>query len=191
MLRTCLSVAIITLLSTPAVAADSPFYVGGQIGATKIKESVGSYSESLDFTTLSALVGYQFSDYLAAEVRLGTGVKGEKFHDGNYTDKFTVSHKNLLLLKGIVPVNDSFMLYGLAGFGSIKYKYEEQTPIQSYSETLKADGFSWGVGAGFNITSNWTAALEYLQLPEEEINDDDYTFKAKSSSVNLSIIYRF
>jgi len=195
MLKKLLGLAIITAFAstavTPVIAADTPFYVGGQIGAAKLKETESGFSESFDFTTLSAVAGYSFNQYLAAEIRLGTGIRDESFSEGGFSEKFKISQQNLLLVKGTVPVSEAFSLYGLAGFGSVKFKYEEREPGFSYSETDTVDGFSWGVGAAFNITSNWSASLEYLQLPEETFREGPFTLKFKTSSVNLGVNYRF
>lgn len=191
MLKKCLGLAIITAFTTPALAADSPFYVGGQIGAAKLKETESGFSDSFDFTTLSALGGYNFNQYFAAEVRLGSGVKGESYREGSYSEKLSIEQQNLILLKGTVPVNDIFSLYGVAGFGSVKFKYTEKASSYNFSETDTVDGFSWGVGAKFNINSNWAASLEYLQLPEEKLRDGAYTLKFKTNSVNLGVIYQF
>lgn len=191
MLKKYLALVAVTVFVTPTFAADSPFYVGGQVGATKSKISAGDYSESFNFTTLSVLAGYNFNDNFAVEARLGTGVKSEKYRDGTYTDEYSVSNKQLLFIRGNVPLSESFSLYGLAGLGSVKLKYEEEYTLSTDTGTIKADGFTWGVGGQFKINSNWAANLEYVQLPEKTLRDDFGNYKLKTNSVNLGIVYQF
>lgn len=191
MLKKCIALATVAAFATPTFAADSPFYVGGQVGATKSKISAGNFSEDFDFTTLSVLAGYNFTDNFALEARLGTGIKSEKYRDGNYTDEYSVRHKQLLLLRGNVPISDAFSLYGLAGLGAVKLKYEEQYTLSTDTGTIKADGFSWGVGAQLNINNNWAANVEYVQLPEKTFRDDLGSYKLKTNSVSLGIVYQF
>lgn len=191
MLKKYLSVLVIAACSTVATAADSPFYVGAQISATELKESEAGNSASFDFTTLSALAGYHFTPYIAAEVRLGTGVKGESYRELDYSEKLSVDLQTLLLLKGTVPINDMFSLYGVAGYGSTKFKYQERSTGFSFSETETINGLAWGVGAGFRVTPRLTATLEYLQLPDEKFSDGPYNFKLKTNNLTLGVNYQF
>jgi opacity protein-like surface antigen len=191
MLKKYLSVLVFAACSTAATAADSPFYVGVQLSATELKESEAGNSDSFDFTTLSALAGYQFTPYIAAEVRLGTGVKDESYRELDYSEKLSVDLQSMLLLKGIVPVTDTFSLYGLAGYASTKFKYQERETGFSYSETETINGVAWGVGAGFRITPRLTATLEYLQLPDEKFYDGPYNFKLKTNNLTLGVNYQF
>jgi opacity protein-like surface antigen len=191
MLKKYLSVLIIAACSTAAAAADSPFYVGAQLSATELKESEAGNSDSFDFTTLSALAGYRFTPYIAAEVRLGTGVKDESYRELDYSEKLSVDLQSMLLLKGIVPITDTFSLYGLAGYASTKFKYQERSTGFSFSETETINGVAWGVGAGVKITPRLTATLEYLQLPDEKFSDGPYNYKLKTNNLTLGLNYQF
>lgn len=191
MLKTYLSVLVLAACSTAAVAADSPFYVGAQVSATELKETEAGNSDSFDFTTLSALAGYQFTPYIAAEVRLGKGVKGESYRDFDYSEKLSVDLQSMLLLKGTVPVTDTLSLYGVAGYASTKFKYEERAIGFLYSDTETVDGLAWGVGAGFRVTPRLTATLEYLQLPDEKFSDGPYNFKLQANNLTLGLNYQF
>lgn len=191
MLKKYLSVLVIAACSTAVTAADSPFYVGAQISATELKESEAGNSASFDFTTLSALAGYHFTPYIAAEVRLGTGVKGESYRELDYSEKLSVEMQSMLLLKGTVPVTDIISLYGVAGYASTKFKYQERATGFSFSDTETLDGLAWGIGAGVKITPRLTATLEYLQLPDEKFSDGPYNYKLKTNNLTLGLNYQF
>ncbi len=191
MLKLSLGVTLFLASTLPVIAADSPFYLGGQLSSTELKESALGSSESFDFTTLSVLAGYQFTPFLAAEIRLGTGVDGESYRELDYVEELEVTQQRLLLLKGTVPISDAFALYGVAGYGATKFRYTERFTGYYYSDSETIDGLSWGVGAGLSITPKLSATFEYLQMPSESYNEDGFGYKLKSHNVSLGIIYQF
>lgn len=191
MLKPFVALVVISGLVAPALAMDSPFYVGGQVSATKLKEMDSSESVSFDFTTISVLAGYQFNPYVAAEVRFGTGVKGERYREPGFQEELTVDQQSMLLLKAGVPLSNSLSLYGLAGYGASKFKYEVQDEGFRFTDSETLDGFAWGVGAGLKFTPRLTATLEYLQLPQERFRDGSDSYKLKANNLSLGLNYQF
>lgn len=184
-------VALTTIISLPAVAASNGLYVGGQISNTKLKISANGNSESETFNVLSGLAGYQFTPHFALEARYGAGVSDKTYREDGFSETISVSHQAALLAKGIVPVNDIFSLYGVAGFGSVKYKFKESGGGVSFSDSETIDGFTAGVGAAFNINPQWAVTVEYLQLPEEKYSEGPFNIKIKTSSLSVGVNYAF
>ena len=191
MLKKLVVIALASTLVTPAFAADSPFYVGGQVSKTTLKESAGGFSDDFDFTVLSAIGGYQFTPFFSTELRLGKGVSGEGFQDVGYSEKLDVSQQTAVLMKGSVPITDALSLYGVAGYGASKFTYKERDGNFYYSDSETVDGLTWGVGAGLKFTQNLTATVEYLQMPSEKFNDGGFGYKLKSNNLSLGVIYQF
>ncbi|MCF4008752.1 porin family protein [Rheinheimera sp. UJ63] len=191
MLNKILAIALASSLVTPVFAADSPFYIGGQISNTTLKESAAGFSDDFDFTVLSAIAGYQFTPFFATELRLGKGVSGESFQDIGYSEKLDVSQQTAVLMKGSVPITDAFSLYGVAGYAASKFTYKERDGNFYYSDSETVDGLTWGVGAGVKFTQNLSATVEYLQMPSEKFNDGGFGYKLKSHNLSLGVIYQF
>ncbi|WP_333607981.1 porin family protein [Arsukibacterium sp.] len=192
MLKKLSCLALIAALSSmPALANNGSFYVGGQLGNTKLKINEDGLSESESFNVLSGLVGYQFNRNFALEARLGTGVSDKTFSEDGYRESISVAHQAAVLAKGIVPINDVFSLYGVAGFGSVKYNFKESGNGFSYSENETVDGLTAGVGAAFNMGSQWALTLEYLQLPDKKYSAGPYSFKVKTNSLSVGVNYSF
>lgn len=184
----CLAV-IATLSSMPALANTEGFYVGGQLSTTKLKENASSYSDSTNFTVLSGLVGFQFNPYFAVEGRYGQGISDQSASEDGDIVTTKVSRQTAILAKGIVPINDVFSMYGVAGLGAVKFTRQESinNVSLSYSETL--DGFTAGVGAAFNLSPQLALTLEYLQFPDKNFAGDN--FKLKTNSVTVGVNYAF
>lgn len=186
----CLA-ALVTIVSMPAVADNNGLYVGGQLSNTKLKISAGGDSESESFNVISGLAGYQFNRHLALEARIGTGVTDETYTADDYRETVSIGHQAAILAKGIVPVNDVFSLYAVAGFGAVKYDFKETGNGFSYSESETIDGFAAGVGAAFNISPQWAVSVEYMQLPEDKYSAGPFDVKVKTNSLSVGINFAF
>lgn len=181
----------LTALSGSALAAASPLYLGGQFSATNLKETDDFGRVTFDFNTLTVLAGYQFTDHVAAEVRFGRGVKDESFSEPGFSERLKVKQQTMLLLKGAVPLSDSFSLYGLAGYGGSKFEYQVRNGNQSFRDQETLDGFAWGVGAGLTIAPRLTLTLEYLQLPQEKFRDGNDNYKLQANNLSFGLNYQF
>lgn len=177
--------------SSSVMAATSPLYVGTQFSATSLKETDDFDRISFDFNTLTILAGYQFSDFVAAEVRLGRGVKDETYREPGFSERLKVKQQTMLLLRGSVPLSESFSLYGLAGYGGSKFEYQVTDGNNRFSDQETLDGFAWGIGAGLMIAPQLTLTFEYLQLPQERFRDGNDSYKLQANNISVGLNYRF
>ncbi|KKO45203.1 membrane protein [Arsukibacterium ikkense] len=183
--------AVIAALSSTSALANEGLYIGGQLSSTKLKVAVAGESDSESFNVLSGLAGYKFNPYFALEARLGKGISDQSATEDGFRESISVSHQNAFLAKGIVPINDVFSMYGVAGFAAVKYKFKESGDGFSASASETIDGFSAGVGAAFNLNSQLSLTIEYLQLPNKKYSVGPANIKLKTNSVTAGINYAF
>jgi opacity protein-like surface antigen len=130
---------------------DSP-YLGVSAGALRYdEEGLNPITPSLAF----ARVGIPIAQNLAIEGRVGTGVNSAD--DNGYS----IDVRSILggYLKGSLPISPVFSLYGLAGVGRLELH-------RNFGDSSSTDtGFSFGVGADFNLRSNVSLSLEWTRLP--------------------------
>jgi len=186
----CLAI-IAALSSMPLLAHTEGFYVGGQLSNTTLKETEASYSESTSFMVLSGLAGYKFNPYFAIEARLGSGINDEAYIDDGDRVTLSVARQSAIMLKGIVPINDAFSLYGIAGMAAVKYDLSITGNNFTLSDSETLDGFSAGVGAEFNVSPQLALTLEYMQLPDKTFGSGIDRFRLQTNSVSLGVNYRF
>jgi hypothetical protein len=146
----------------PVVATAGPLYLGGALSlmATRIDDRANLFGDE-DFQDrqigLTGVIGYDFMDYLGAELRASMGVSEDK------TDK--MKHVGLYLKPKIKVMGDSksikggLNLYGLLG-------YAQSNMSDTAKFTGSNSGFSYGAGLDYGITENisiFTDAVNYLK----------------------------
>jgi len=155
-------------------ATAGPLYVGGALSAmgTRIDDRVNLFGEEKFQDRqfgLTGVVGYDFMDYLGAELRAAMGVASDN------NDKM----KQIgVYLKPQYPIADTGVdIYGLLGYGwSNMSDSGKMTGVNS--------GFSYGAGLDYGVTENisvFTDVVNYLK-------DDDTN---SQWGANLGIKYNF
>ena len=152
----------------------SPFYMGGALTnmGTRTDDRVNLLGEEDNQDRqfgLTGVVGYDFMDYLGAELRAAMGVSGEK------DDKMKQVG---VYLKPQYPIADTGIdIYGLLG-------YAWANMSDSGKMTGMNNGFSYGAGLDYGVTENisvFTDVVNYLK-------DDDTN---SQWGANLGIKYNF
>lgn len=160
------AMAILAGVGASAVQAQSwqqANYPQGYIGGDAMFWDLDpEYGSSRDDVGLRLRGGAQFNDYFAVEGHLGGGGS-----DGPVELDYLVG----AYAKGILPVADEFRLYGLAGFTEVDF------------DLARENGFSYGAGAEFDITSNLAVGADYIRY----LDKSNYTFDAAS----VGLRYRF
>jgi len=148
-------IAPIETPQTEVATKTSPFYIGAAYTYVGIDNAIDT---TFDFENDSAgtlIAGYDINKYVGVE--------------GRYTSKFeevdTFGYG--IYLKPQVPINDSVKLYALLGYTGTQYKGESVD-----------NGFGYGVGGLYNVTSNVFVFADYTA--------DDVT-----ESGNVGVAYRF
>jgi opacity protein-like surface antigen len=137
---------------------------------------------------LSIDAGFKFNPYLAAEIRVGTGIKNAS-HSWTATDKGTSSQKRVigLYVKGILPINSLFSAYGLVGYTHGTNHFKE-TDTGYYNSVDTSDSSpSYGIGANINATKQVSVNLEYAHL----YNEKAYGVTTKYEALTLGVNYQF
>lgn len=143
------------------VADNSGFYAG--IGAASLRFGWDDFETTdTDFRYsvygVNLLAGYQFNQYVAVEGRYTMNV--EDWFDEN------VDSTNIgLYVKPMYAVNDVFTVYGLLGYGQLKFEDDYDSSSDS--------GFQWGIGASATVTDNISAFVDYTRLWDDNEFDGD------------------
>lgn len=174
-------------IAVPAVAsANSGFYVGSFIGNTQAKnteamsENVGHIPADQtikgNFKSFGLKAGYDFNSYFGAEIRHVRNSGSEE--KGGQT--LTPQSQTGLYGKAMLPITESFHLYGLAGINSAKLK---NVGFKDNDTKSTINSFSYGMGAQYNFTPALGANVELIKLSSHKHFD--------AHAVNLGMSYKF
>lgn len=153
-----------------AATPEQGFYVGGVY-------SIVSYDEdgfdTIKPKALALQAGWSFSKYLAAEGRLGFGAGSDDILgiDVKVDNYFSA------LLRGTLPFNDAFAVYGVLGYTTGKLKASGYGITVSDSDS----DFSYGIGVEATFAERHGVSVEWGRL----LSGDGYDADA------LSIGYRY
>jgi len=175
-------IAPVVETAAPVAADNSGFYLG--LGAASLRLGWDNF-EGTDTDSrysvygISLLGGYQFNQYVALEGRYVANVQDwmdEDFDTTGYS----------LFVKPMYPVNDVFSVYGLLGYGHLKFDGDGDSESDS--------GFQWGIGASAAVTDNISAFVDYTRLWDdnefdgEDMDDGgDFVFDV----ITVGLTYKF
>lgn len=168
------AIILATLLTAPLAATANGIYVGGQVGVGEQKNQAtdlaGTDKKDLSTAVGSIKVGYDFNDYIGAEVR----VSGVNERSSEIESTFQTS----AYVKGMVPVSESVSLYGLLGATSASMEYDKNT-----SDKKQLNSMSYGIGARYAVTEKVGLNLELNQISSHK----DYEL----SALTIGVDYKF
>jgi len=182
MIKRTLTAAALVAASVGAVADNQHgFYAG--VGFSYLDSGVASGLEgdsgSVGFNTVDFIGGYKHSDFIGAEIRVGTGISGDNFvNDSDTAIDASIGHYESLYYR-IESINQVAKLYGLLGYTNIELDFESDTDSESNSDS----GMSWGAGIAFILNPKSSMNFEYKTL----IDTDDSEF----TSFSMNFDYRF
>ena len=135
--------------------------------------------------------GYKFNQYVAVEGRYWSGINSSNdlaWRTGINSD-ITVDAWGVYL-KPMFPVSNGLNIYGLLGYGSADATYEPNNNLSITSDSVS--GFSWGVGAEYAFTNNWSVFIDYTSIIDGESgNVDAINTEDSLSTVNFGVNYQF
>jgi len=155
------------------------FYLGvayGYMTADSIdtyNSRIGHVEKTLldeDFSEIMLQAGYKFNDYIALEGRywfgLDTGI--------NLIDDITGNTLGLdqsvdswgIYIKPIYPITETFDIYALLGYADSEYDLSNFRG--NIRPDVDLDGFSWGIGAAYNVSENVSLFIDYVSLYDDD-----------------------
>ncbi len=174
--------ATVTISST-AFAEDAGAYAGLNLGIGKPDINTPNGEDQQSSAVGGIVLGYKFNPYLAVEGQY-TGI-------GKVTDNVSGSAKGdaaSLAVLGILPLNESFNLYGKLGVAATKTTVSSSlSPMSDATRT----GLTYGLGAEYNVNHNvgvrlgwdhYNAAVDDVGNHEKNVNADVAT---------VGVVYHF
>lgn len=151
--------ASIALVSTVAAAADAPqFYVGGDIGTTKLK------GESDRETGAGIFAGYAFNQNIAIEGGYRRLASADIVEQGvNVNVKID---QLALSVVGTIPLENNFSIYGRLGMNRLTAK----ASAGNVSESDHENKVLFGAGVGYNFTPTIVGRVE-VQKPSSDLTN--------------------
>ncbi len=161
-----------------AIASAAPLafanaYIGGSYSRLDFKETgiengvVGTASDDFRLNSLALTGGYQFTDILAAEVRVGFGIGDDTRH---VRDRLrTVKLRNYVgaYAKAGFPFGKIYP-YALAGFTRADYRHTGLITVANNSESRSETDVSYGVGVAYNFSDSLSMNIEYASLVDKK-----------------------
>ncbi len=160
------------------------FYVGGALAAMAARSdcegnraNVFSDEDGQDRQVgITGILGYDFMDYLGAELRASIGVANED--DGaEKMQQFGV------YLKPNYDITDAINLYGLLGYSSVNMSDCFVSDENAKEDNTNA-GFSYGMGLDYGVTENISVFTDIVNYLKDD--DQDSTW-----GTNIGVKYNF
>lgn len=159
MLKKCLKLLPLTLLVASAAAqaqkAQEPLYGELAISPLRLK----SDGESIHFTSVRGIIGYELHPNVAIEGHLGLGVNS---HSGTFEGepyKARLQHMLGVYAKPKAILTPDVEVFARLGYARTKIKIT--FPGDTSSET--DSGASYGLGLAYRITPRWSAVADYMR----------------------------
>lgn len=152
-------------------------FVGIMGGQTSAKlEDIGD----LDFATVTARVGHDFTHWFGVEARGGTTADDDAL-DIDFSIPWFAS---ALARVGWLPVDDRRIgVYALGGYT----KGELEGSAEGLSQEVKFDGVSYGIGVELLANERNGLNFEYLRYIDKEIDDSD----VEIDHIGIGYVHRF
>jgi len=175
----------------PVVIDNSAFYVGIGYGYfNQSNDNIASTAANIEFDVDSVLLqaGYQYNQYVAFEGRYWIGMgdisQSGGLNPGDYSGDMNAWG---LYVKPMYPVADNFDIYALLGYADTSVEYDNG----AYWDT---DGFSWGLGAQYEIMENVLIFADYVNLSIQDSVDfesNDINVDVDIYTFNIGVSYKF
>jgi opacity protein-like surface antigen len=184
------------------VAPVGNFYIGAAYGYANVDASITertapyrTESTSLDsYNTFMLQAGYNFNEYIAIEGRYWFGLDEDYIIGGWSDDNYSADFDTWgLYVKPQYPVTDAFNIYALLGYAN--------TDSGNAFRDTTADGFSWGLGASYAFTENFSVFIDYVDMYNDSVDyvgkfepgqpDRELTADLDVDTWNFGVTYSF
>ncbi len=158
---------------------DKGFYIGLAYSHLSHDIDHGNLTTNyeLDFNALMLEAGYKFNPYIAVEGRYNVSLGDTDVDD--QLDDAEVSVLSLFV-KPMYPIAPEMDIYVLLGYSL--------TDAGHFHDIISFDegGFSWGGGASYDITEEFSIFAEYAQFYNDTLNGFDHVV----DSFNIGVTYK-
>ena len=157
-----------TLLALALAAATPLAFANGYVGGSysTFDFSINGSNKELSVGAISVIGGYQISDYVAVEARVGAGVGDDRFLG------WTLELDNYFgaYVKAGMPIND-FYPYALLGM--------TKGELSPSGYGLSDSDMSYGVGLAYKVNDQVSLNAEYANMLDKGgVTIDGFTFGA-------------
>lgn len=170
-------------VAAPAFAADAPaaansgFYLGANLGMSHSSNVYEQKPSKANGGLFSLLGGYQYNKHFAAEIQYAYLGKAEFNTFTAGTTSTTKAHNFSLNGIGILPVSESFGLYGKFGVGFTTSSVSNFPAATGYGGKTRFDtnvglGVQYDIAQSFAMRAGWdryNAALKTSTPPSADI----------------------
>ncbi len=171
------------------VESTGAFYIGGAYGFGNMDLSnptpnlvrYGYYNGDEDFHSFMLQAGYKFNPYIAVEGRYWF-TKEDSWVNSQHdfsTDSWGI------YVKPMYPITNEFNIYALLGYG------DTDPDIGGGGVGYDTDGFQWGLGVSYDVTSNVAVFVDYVNLYDDTNNVGGYNEDLKIDVINVGVTYTF
>jgi OmpA-OmpF porin, OOP family len=171
--------AALALCALPAAAQERGFYAGLSVGQATVSDACngagGGVSCDDSTTTWKVFGGYQFNRYLAGEVGYSDKIAEVSASAFGTSASVKASAWELVAVPSY-PLTDQLSVYGKIG------AYYAQSKASSGAKETD-NGLTFGLGAGYQLTKNVGARVEWQRYSDLGGADVD--------ALNVGLLYRF
>lgn len=159
---------------------DKGFYVG--LAYSHLSQDVDheelTTNYELDFSAVMLGVGYKFNPYIAIEGRYNVS-----FGDSDMDDILVQTDLSVLsiFVKPMYPLAPEMDIYVLLGYSLTNAKHVPQ------ATSLDEGAFSWGGGASYDLTQDFSIFAEYVRFYNGTLNGFDHVV----DGFNIGVSYKF
>ncbi len=212
LLSNLLSLLIVTVASADVFYDENPteygtmpgssgFYLGAGYSTTNVTDDYYEYfptpplsvQTDLEYDAVMLQAGYEYNPYIAFEMRYWVALSDASYSlDSNFAipDPLPGSYSDFdafgFYIKPMYPVSEQFSVYALAGIAGV---YVDGEPGW---DLLNESDFSWGLGASFDLTPQFTLFVDYVQLFDDTL---DYYYGSTQDTavdtINFGVSFRF
>ena len=177
------SFIVATATSSVALADDSGFYVGANLGLGKPDINTTNGTSKSSSAVGGVILGYKFNKYI--------GVEGQYTGVGKVTDKVNGTAKGdaaSLSAIGFLPLNDEFNLYGKLGVAHTKTTVSSSlAPMNDATRTA----VTYGLGGEYNFNKNIGMRLGWDHYNAAVDMTGSNKNNANANVINVGAIYNF
>jgi opacity protein-like surface antigen len=163
---------VVEMIEEPVVIEDRGFYLGVGYGFLSADRTVSWYdfangvNVSADYGTedydqIMLQAGYKFNSYVAVEGRYWLGLSDNAWATISNNPIQSVGEIDAwgIYVKPMYPVTGALDIYALLGYAKTEYDI-----TNALVDSGNLDGFSWGLGASYEFSNNFSVFIDYTEL---------------------------
>lgn len=174
-------------------AGATPWYVGGSIGQTTMKDGCTGFVGACDDKDSGNKFfgGYQFNPNLAVEasyVGMGKATASGVVFGLPYTGTAKATGWGAAAV-GTLPVNKEFSVFGKLGVVMSELKYSEVYGGVPYNFSGASTGANFGFGAKYDFSSNVAVRAEWERF--SDVGNEATTGTSDIDMLSIGVVFKF